>query len=387
MTSLHERLRSPGPKRILTLDGGGVRGLVSLEFLTRIEAILRERSGRDDFRLCDYFDLIAGTSTGAIIAACLAIGLSVEEVRQGYHQLACRVFGSRQWTRWMAVYDERPLAAELKQAFGERTLGDPSLKTGLCLVLKRADTNSVWPLINHPDGKYYALNKDIKLWEAVRASTAAPTLFRPQLLDVGNLEQAAFIDGAVSMANNPAWQAFLVATLQGFPFHWTTGERNLLLTSVGTGRKLWRERPQRIWKFWLVDWAREVPRMLIDDASLQVQIILQSLSNSPTAILIDREIGDLKDDLLSREPLLHYLRYDVVLDANYLDELKMKLNELQIAKLHDLACVANLPLLAEAGRLSAEMQVRAEHFPAVFDLPLKRPSTIDGALDASFKSA
>lgn len=376
MTSLLERLRSPGPKRILTLDGGGVRGLVSLEFLTRIEAVLRQRTGREDFRLCDYFDLISGTSTGAIIAGCLALGLSVEEVRQGYHQLACRVFGRRRWTRWTAVYDERPLVAELQQVFGERTLGDPTLKTGLCVVLKRADTNSVWPLINHPDGKFYPLNKDIKLRDAVRASTAAPTLFLPQLLHVGDMEQAAFIDGAVSMANNPAWQAFLVATLKGFPFRWPTGEQKLLLTSVGTGRRLWRDKPQRIGKFWLVDWAREVPKMLIDDASLQVQVILQSLSHSPTAITIDMEIGDLKDDLLSREPLLHYLRYDLVLDDSYLSQLRMKLTAPQIAKLADLACVANLPHLAEAGRLAAEIQVRPEHFPAAFDLPAKEMESL-----------
>ena len=63
------------PKRILTLDGGGVRGILTLGYLERIEEILRERhNDSEDFRLCHYFDLIAGTSTGAIIAACLAKG-------------------------------------------------------------------------------------------------------------------------------------------------------------------------------------------------------------------------------------------------------------------------------------------------------------------------
>ena len=72
--------RAPGPKRILALDGGGLRGIVSLAFLKRIEALLKERHGDDpDFRLCHYFDLIAGTSTGAIIAAGLAVGMSVDD--------------------------------------------------------------------------------------------------------------------------------------------------------------------------------------------------------------------------------------------------------------------------------------------------------------------
>ncbi|MGH8189781.1 MAG: patatin-like phospholipase family protein [Steroidobacteraceae bacterium] len=61
------------PKRILALDGGGLRGILSLGLLQKIEDTLRERHGSgDDFRLCHYFDLIAGTSTGAIIAATLS---------------------------------------------------------------------------------------------------------------------------------------------------------------------------------------------------------------------------------------------------------------------------------------------------------------------------
>ncbi len=84
MSTLEERLRSPGPKRILALDGGGVRGIVSLAILERIEAILRERApppGSGPFRLAHYFDLIGGTSTGSIIAAGLALGFSVDEIR------------------------------------------------------------------------------------------------------------------------------------------------------------------------------------------------------------------------------------------------------------------------------------------------------------------
>ncbi len=367
MTSLLQRLKSSSPKRILTLDGGGVRGVVSLEFLARIETILRDRSGRSDFRLCDYFDLISGTSTGAIIATCLALGLTVDEVRVAYRQLAGRVFGRRRWNHWLAVYDERPLAEELARAFEQLTLGDAALRTGLCLMLKRADTNSLWPLLNHPEGMFYEMNRQILLKDAVRASTAAPTLFVPQLLQVGNLEEAAFIDGAVSMANNPAWQTLLVALLHGFPFHWAKGEDRLLLTSIGTGRRVWRMLPRRLSRFWLLDWARTVPRMLIDDASLQVQLLLQTLSNSPTAIQIDCEIGDLRHDLLASEPILHYLRYDLVLAQHDLALLGMTLSLSEVDKLSHLAGVSNMPMLIEASRRAAEQQIKPEHFPAAFD--------------------
>ena len=60
-------LFGPGPKRILALDGGGVRGAITVAFLERIESLLWERYGRD-MRLGDFFDLVGGTSTGAIIS-------------------------------------------------------------------------------------------------------------------------------------------------------------------------------------------------------------------------------------------------------------------------------------------------------------------------------
>jgi uncharacterized protein len=69
------------PKRILSLDGGGIRGILTLEYLGVVESLLRKRSGRDDFRLCDYFDLIGGTSTGSIIAAGLACGMLVDQLK------------------------------------------------------------------------------------------------------------------------------------------------------------------------------------------------------------------------------------------------------------------------------------------------------------------
>jgi len=67
--------RSRTPKRVLALDGGGIRGVLTLEYLDVIETLLRQRTGRANLVLCDYFDLIGGTSTDSIIAAALACGL------------------------------------------------------------------------------------------------------------------------------------------------------------------------------------------------------------------------------------------------------------------------------------------------------------------------
>jgi uncharacterized protein len=81
-----------GPKRILALDGGGIRGVLTLEYLEAIEALLRQRRDDPDFLLSDYFDLIGGTSTGSIIAAGLACGMSVKDIKSLYYGLGVKVF-------------------------------------------------------------------------------------------------------------------------------------------------------------------------------------------------------------------------------------------------------------------------------------------------------
>ena len=77
---------SPGaPNRLLALDGGGIRGVLTIEILDEIERVLRAETGAGpSFRLADYFDYIAGTSTGAIIASCLSLGMSAAEIREFY---------------------------------------------------------------------------------------------------------------------------------------------------------------------------------------------------------------------------------------------------------------------------------------------------------------
>src|SRR5690606_13726871 len=143
------------PKRILALDGGGIRGALSLGYLQRIEDILRKQHGNDkNFRLCDYFDLIGGTSTGSIIASCLAIGMKVQDIKNMYMELGDKIFGKRnKWWKIFeiddllkATYKAKPLEDELQKLFGDIKLESDKIKTGLCIIAKRADTNSVWPL-------------------------------------------------------------------------------------------------------------------------------------------------------------------------------------------------------------------------------------------------
>ena len=78
------KLAKSGPRKLLALDGGGIRGLITIEILAKIERMVREQSGKPSLVLADYFDYIAGTSTGAVIGTLLALGKPVDEIRGIY---------------------------------------------------------------------------------------------------------------------------------------------------------------------------------------------------------------------------------------------------------------------------------------------------------------
>jgi patatin-like phospholipase/acyl hydrolase len=368
---------SNGPKRILALDGGGIRGALTLGYLKKVETILREKENDPNLLLCDYFDLIGGTSTGSIIAAGLSIGKTVDEIAELYMKLGGEIFGEKKkwfnplqtWQFLKARYDYQALEDNLKAIFGDITLESDEIRTGLCIVAKRADTNSTWPLINHPKGKFFntqlGKNKNIPLWQAVRASSAAPTYFVPQMIDVGDGQKAAFVDGGVSMANNPALTLLMVATLKGFPFHWKMGADNLMLVSVGTGYSIFKKQTGQITNAWIKTWAENVPEMLMQDASWQNQIVLQWLSDSPTAHYIDMEIEYLKDDFIGNQPQLKYLRYNFPITENDLNGLKIKgktFTEKDVESLTEMSNAQNRHILYEIGKVAGEHEIKEEHF-------------------------
>lgn len=376
--ALLDRLRAPGPKRVLSLDGGGIRGCSTLGFLEAIERTVQSRMGSKAV-LADYFDLIGGTSTGAIIATLLSLGQSVEEVKLSYLALGPKVFSKRAgWARlpWIGPklftgWSAKPLEVHAKALLSEKTtLGSPLIKTGLCIVTKRADTFSTWPYINHPGGRFYVDNADIPLWKLIRASSAAPTYFRPVELDVGvpgKPDLAVFIDGGVSMSNNPALQLFLVATLKGFPFRWPAGQDQLLIVSVGTGRFEARLSAKEVVKSENLYWARNVPELLMQDSGDHNELMLQYLSQSPTARQIDWEVGDLQEDLIGGQPQLRYVRYNAVLEEAALSQVGVEVKPAELLRLRDMSVGSNAQALYEIGAAFAARQCKFEHFAPVFD--------------------
>lgn len=375
-------LNDGSPKRILALDGGGLRGIVTLSFLAEIESILRHRhGGEENFRLSHYFDLIAGTSTGSIIAAALARGMTVAEITNKYLDLGQRVF-QKSWLRqgyFRAFYSEAGLIEELKKVYGPNTaLGDASLQTGLLIVTKRLDTGSTWPISNNPRGQYFPArpdsqviaNSDYPLWQVVRASTAAPRFFDPERIEINRGKTGEkpvvgeFVDGGLSPFNNPALQALMFVTLAGYRVGWSTGADKLLVVSVGTGSGDPAMAPAKL----AVEHAVKSLLSMMDDCASLMETLLQWMSTSATARVIDRETGDLRHDLITPAPLISYLRYNVALTQTSLTDLGLKLDDAAVGSLSAMDDPDNMTTLQDIGARAAKRQVGCEDFPANFDL-------------------
>ena len=135
-----DRLHSPGPKRMLALDGGGTRGIVSIAFLAEIERVLQEKLGRgDDFVLADYFDLIGGTSVGSVLATLLALGWRVDQIEKTFRAWSPQIFKPRRFRGVLTPrFNAGRLSAKIREVVGDQPMGSEKLRTGLCIVAKRA---------------------------------------------------------------------------------------------------------------------------------------------------------------------------------------------------------------------------------------------------------
>jgi hypothetical protein len=374
-----EHLFGPGPKRILTLDGGGIRGALSLGFLKRMEDILRDRAGGDpEFRLCDYFDLIAGTSTGSIIAAGLSVGFTVEKLQEIYRSLSNEVFKKPLWRLglYTSKFPLEPLVRALTEFYDDIKLGDDEVRTGLMVMAKRLDTGSPWVIHNNPRGKFFDSdgswipNKEYLLREVVRASTAAPHYFEPEGIQVAADVEGAFVDGGVSPYNNPALQALMLATLDGFGLKWPFGVDRLMVVSVGTGSRSLKIDSRKVLDMPAVALAGQSVLSIMADCDWQNQAILQWMSRSPTAWRIDSEVEYLQEDVIGGgEPLIHYLRYNILFDPVWLKrELNLVMNQEESDSLFAMDQPKNVDKLANLGTTAGLAQVTEEHFPVIFDV-------------------
>ncbi|HTT14075.1 MAG TPA: patatin-like phospholipase family protein [Burkholderiaceae bacterium] len=367
--------RDKVPKRILALDGGGIRGILTLGYLGEIEDLLRKRSGNPKLLLCDYFDLIGGTSTGSIIAAALACGVAVADLKELYRQLGNSVFEAKFYRKGFLVpkFPAEPVRQALEKNLGkDTTLDSDRIRTGLMIMAKRLDTGSPWPLHNHPDARYAKQDGQLLLTQVVRASTAAPTYFEPEVISIssrdGSETKGAFVDGGVSPFNDPALQLLMLAALHGHGFRWQTGKDKLLLVSVGTGTYKETFDAEALLGMTPVEQGLRALQSLMDDCARVNQGMLQWLTRCLTPWTIDRAVGDMQQDSVAGPQLATYARYNALLDSAWLkSNVGIERRPDEVAMIAAMDNPKNMDELAEIGRLAANRQVQTGHFPPEFD--------------------
>lgn len=261
---------------VLAIDGGGIRGIIPALVLAEIE----QRTGSS---IADLFDLIAGTSTGGV----LALGLTkpgadgktpayrAENLLALYEADGHLIFSRSIWRRLQTIestleekYDTRPLEALLERYFGDTRLGDALVD--VLISSYEIERRTPWFF-----KRTHALDKggdwNLPMKQIARATSAAPTYFQPLQVPVqGQRDYYALIDGGV-YANNPALCAYVEAR-RLFP-----DADDFLVVSLGTG-SLTRRLPFDEAVGWgLLGWARSILSVVFDGVSSTVDYQLREL--------------------------------------------------------------------------------------------------------------
>ena len=376
--SLADRIASPGPKKILSCDGGGILGLMSVEILAKLESELRAKTGNPTLLLCDYFDFVCGTSTGAIIAACIAAGMGTDRIRAFYVEGGKDMFDKASLLKRLHYsYNDEPLAKKLRGEFSaalgaDTTLGSPGLRSLLMMVMRNATTDSPWPVCNNPAAHYNRpdrpdCNLKLPLWQLVRASTAAPTFFPPEVVTFGEGDETygfVFVDGGVTTYNNAAFLAFQMATAAPYKIGWASGADKLLIVSVGTGSVAKARPGLKPADMWLLDSAKTVPGALMNAASAGWDMACRVLGECRWRGAIDREVGDMvvspgDAPNFTGTKQFAYVRYDPDVSQPGLDELGLP--DVKSADVQTLDSIEHIPDIRRVGVAYAEHCVKLEH--------------------------
>jgi hypothetical protein len=262
------RLEKEGKFRILSIDGGGVRGFLAAAILANVESYLDIHTGVP-MPLGRRFDLVAGTSAGGLIALGLASGRTAAELRRLFFDLIPKVFGvtNRRWRLnriFRPKYGSEPLRAQLQAFFGQQTLGD--LGTDVCIV--SVALQDAKPRLYKTDYLVRNVGRlDEMLTDIAMATTAAPTYFAAQ----SSKYSAAVIDGGVA-ANNPS----MIALVDGLQFERASKRGTpkpdlgddagtpVVMLSIGTGEPgPMPYRYEQLVAGGIYDWARPIHEVIL----------------------------------------------------------------------------------------------------------------------------
>lgn len=266
-------------KKVLSIDGGGMKGIVSAIVLKHLEEKLKIYSGNENARIADYFDLIAGTSTGAILAA-----LYLYPTEQGESKYTAQeildlylIHGKEIFKRnflfplFGAKYKNKPLKKLLDDYFGSTTIGELRKP---CLLASYDTTKRSVVFFNTVSSRKDA-RRNYPITDAVLASTAAPTYFPPSCLKFKKQCYNCLIDGGV-VANNPA----LCALIEALKLPKCDGICDIMLLSVGNVNNPKSYYYEEVKQWGLIQWARPILDILMDGSEQTVDYQLKRLYKS-----------------------------------------------------------------------------------------------------------
>lgn len=247
--------------KILSIDGGGIRGVIPAKVLALVEEQL-EQEGRNT-RLCDYFDLICGTSTGSIIAIGLALGMSARDILRLYNESAAAIFPSASALKKLmrvakkkSLYERQALYDILSDSYDKASGASPATlahaHTRLCIPTYDLERNKVQLFRNYGGGETaaerFAPARDVAL-----ASSAAPGYFKAYHFDFTTSEEEGskhivfnkLIDNGVT-GNTPT----LIAWLEAVNTLHVPAEE-LAILSLGTGDYMFDDAPDEVYaRYW-----------------------------------------------------------------------------------------------------------------------------------------
>jgi patatin-like phospholipase/acyl hydrolase len=201
----------------------------------------------------------------------------------------------------------------------------------------------------------------LPLWQLIRASTAAPTYFPPEVIEVEKGEPFVFVDGGITSFNNPAFQLFLMATTKPYKLNWPVGEDKMLLVSVGTGMTPSANKNLKPGEMNLLYNAGAIPSALMFAAQNQQDMLCRIFGKCLEGDIIDREVGNMIDiNAPGGKKLFTYVRYNADLSHEGLSALG--LTQINPADVQKMDAVDKIEELQAVGKAIADQKVKKEHF-------------------------
>jgi hypothetical protein len=275
------------------------------------------------------------------------------------------------------LYQSKPLQGELQKTFGENTTLFPQyLKCLLLSVTRNVSTDAPWPISSNPDARYNHpdrpdCNLRIPLWQLVRASTAAPIYFAPEVLQWDPNDPSktfVFEDGGLTPYNNPSFLLARMATTKEYNLNWDADENNLLVMSVGTGAA--PRVDAEIYSSGKSAFTNlaNFPAALMYGAQVDQDVNCRTMGRCVYGAPIDRELGDLilRDEAGKVIPIavnqnrrFLYARYNAELTSKWLNE--HGLGDVDPSQVAQLDSVEHIHDLVRVGQTVAQ-DVKIEHF-------------------------